>query len=83
MVDVPFGTRKQLQTGVVWTIGAPFRPENGEKNKFKQVAAVSKIRPPLEAYEMALAEYMHNVYFCSLGACVRRMILLMHQKEDR
>ena len=73
-VDVPFGTRKQLQTGVVWTIGAPFRPENGEKNKFKQVAAVSKIRPPLEAYEMALAEYMHNVYFCSLGACVRCMI---------
>lgn len=73
-VDVPFGSRKQLQTGVVWTVGDPYFPGNEGNNKLKAIAGISGIRPPLADYEMALAEQMKDLYFCSLGACVRCMI---------
>lgn len=73
-VDVPFGYRKQPQTGVVWRIGDLYEPESGGSGKYKEVIGVSRIRPPLEEYEMKLAEHMRKFYFCSLGECVRCMV---------
>ena len=73
-VDVPFGHRKRPETGVVWRVGDAYEPEDGGKARFKTIAGVSAVRPPLEAYEMTLAEKMKTMYFCSLGACVRCMV---------
>lgn len=73
-VDVPFGHRKRPETGVVWRVGDAYEPEDGGKARFKTIAGVSAVRPPLEAYEMTLAEKMKSMYFCSLGACVRCMV---------
>ena len=69
-VDVPFGVRKSLQTGVVWTIDK----ETDTKIKLKEIAGKSIVRPPLTEEEMMLATKMSNLYLCPISACVKCMV---------
>lgn len=72
-VDVPFGSRKAPQIGIVTTVGA-FAADS-EHAKLKKIKSVNNaIRPPLEEYEIFLAERMSKMYLCSVGECVRCMI---------
>lgn len=73
-VDVPFGRRKQLQTGVVWSIGSTYADSDCGKIKLKPIAGLSSVRPPLSASEMELAEYLRDRCFCALGDCIKCMV---------
>lgn len=72
-VDVPFGYRTKVQTGIVTSIDV--LNQTLDNSKLKTIKSVnSDIRPPLEEYELTLAERMSKMYFCSIGECVRCMI---------
>ncbi len=70
--SVPFGMRKKTETGVVWSIGEEYT--GGTTYELKEIKSVSGIRPPLEDHEIKLAERMSEMYFCSIGECVKCMV---------
>lgn len=81
-VDVQFGKRKQLEHGVVWSLGKICAAEE-DKTGLKIIAGISKIRPALFDWEIELAEQMAKMYFCSVGACVKCMIPPEAQKGKK